>query len=107
LFFPSVRSKILPVHKTYGRARPKVKPLRCPPLQQGRLWEEPTEEIGPTSDSVGILAVCGGEDVNNRRDCTTPSGPTKVIVDFHNGGLLKAASFIFASAAVQVWNERN
>jgi len=29
----------------------------------GRLWEEPTEEIGPTSDSVGILAVCGGEDV--------------------------------------------
>jgi len=40
-----------------------VKPLRCPPLKQGRLWEEPTEEIGPTSDSVGILAVCGGEDV--------------------------------------------
>ena len=39
------------------------KPLRCPPPQQGRLWEEPTEEIGPTSDSVGILAVCGGEDV--------------------------------------------
>jgi hypothetical protein len=32
----------------------------------GRLWEEPTEEIGPTSDSVGILAVCGGEDVNGR-----------------------------------------
>ena len=36
------------------------KSLRCPPLKQGRLWEEPTEEIGPTSDSVGILAVCGG-----------------------------------------------
>jgi hypothetical protein len=29
------------------------------------LWEEPTEEIGPTSDSVGILAACGGEDVKN------------------------------------------
>src|ERR1700685_955133 len=36
------------------------KSLRCPPLKQGRLWEEPTEEIGPTSDSVGILAACGG-----------------------------------------------
>jgi len=42
------------------------KSLRCPPLKQGRLWEEPTEEIGPTSDSVGILAVCGGEDVKGR-----------------------------------------
>jgi hypothetical protein len=27
------------------------------------LWEEPTEEIGLKSDSVGILAACGGEDV--------------------------------------------
>jgi hypothetical protein len=68
MFFPSVRSKIVPVQKTYGRAGPKVKPLRCPPLKQGRLWEEPTEEIGPTSDSVGILAACGGEDVNED-DC--------------------------------------
>ena len=40
-----------------------MKPLRCPPLKQGRLWEKPTEDIGPTSDSEGILAVCGGEDV--------------------------------------------
>jgi len=28
-----------------------------------RLWEEPAEEIGLKSDSVGILAACGGEDV--------------------------------------------
>jgi len=31
-----------------------------------RLWEEPTEETGPTSGSVGILAACGGEDVKDR-----------------------------------------
>ena len=43
-----------------------MKPLCCPPLKQGRLWEEPTEEIGPTSDSVGILAGCGGEDVKSK-----------------------------------------
>jgi hypothetical protein len=42
------------------------KSLRCPPLKQGRLWEEPTEEIGPTSESVGILAASGGEDVKKR-----------------------------------------
>ena len=74
LVFPSVRSKILPVHKTYGRARPKVKPLPCPPPQQRRLCGEPTEEIGPTSDSVGIRAVCGGEDVNKSRARRSRSG---------------------------------
>jgi hypothetical protein len=75
-FFPSVRSKIIPVQKTYGRTGPKVKPLRCPPLKQGRLWEEPTEEIGPTSDSVGILAACGGEDVNLVSVAARRSGAT-------------------------------
>ena len=29
-----------------------------------RLWEEPAEETGLTSGSVGILAIYGGEDVN-------------------------------------------
>ena len=29
-----------------------------------RLWEEPAEETGPTSGSVGILALQGEEDVN-------------------------------------------
>ena len=62
MFFPAVRSRILA--STRPMAGQGQKPLRCPPLKQGRLWEEPTEEIGPTSDSVGILAVCGGEDVN-------------------------------------------
>ena len=28
-----------------------------------RLWEEPSEEIGLKSDSVGLLAACGVEDV--------------------------------------------
>ena len=27
------------------------------------LWEEPAEETGQTSGSVGILAIYGGEDV--------------------------------------------
>ena len=30
-----------------------------------RLWEEPAEETGLTSGSVGILAIYGGEDVKN------------------------------------------
>ena len=30
-----------------------------------RLWEEPAEETGPTSGSVGILALQGEEDVKS------------------------------------------
>ena len=44
--------------------QPKSKASSLSSAEVGRLWEEPTEEIGPTSDSVGILAACGGENVN-------------------------------------------
>jgi metal-dependent amidase/aminoacylase/carboxypeptidase family protein len=40
-----------------------VKPLRCPPAEVRRLWEEPTEASAKTAEAVGILAACGGEDV--------------------------------------------
>jgi hypothetical protein len=46
--------------------QPKSKASSLSSAEVGRLWEEPTEETGPKSGSVGILAASGGEDVNSQ-----------------------------------------
>jgi hypothetical protein len=43
--------------------QPKSKASLLSSAEVRRWWEEPTEETGPTSGSVGILAARGGEDV--------------------------------------------
>jgi hypothetical protein len=43
--------------------QPKSKASSLSSAAVRRLWEEPTEETGPKSGSLGILAAFGGEDV--------------------------------------------
>jgi hypothetical protein len=45
------------------RCRLQIQDGRALSAEVRRLWEEPTEEIGLKSDSVGIHAACGVEDV--------------------------------------------
>ena len=45
--------------------QPKSEASSLSSAEVRRLWEEPAEETGPTSGSVGILALQGEEDVKS------------------------------------------
>jgi hypothetical protein len=62
IFFPTALNSPCPKDLSLGMAKSKASSLSSAEVR--RLWEEPAEETGLTSGSVGILAIYGGEDVN-------------------------------------------
>src|ERR1700722_3918336 len=62
LFLPASLLFLLSTRPMGGQPKSEASSLSSAEVR--RLWEEPTEEIGLKSDSVGIHATCGAEDVN-------------------------------------------